>query len=1607
MDTRASRNPLRVLPVAFALIFNVLIGPMAPVIGPAMSGIAAAADAPVITQDTTVNGCNGVVSTPGSENTDKRFVSGSLEPGGTATFEISYPVDPADVAGRTEFEITDCVFISDSAVAKYFIHFVPNTENFLLTFTLNVPADAPIGSEYCNYAKTTAAPSQSQASNRKAGPACFIVGGALRVLKVDGGGSPLPGATFDIDCDFPTSTAALATTVISAPDDGSVSDGKDANTSNDVNESFNSTSGGSLNVSATTGSDGAIDVQAPVGTACTFTETAAPAGYLLPADTDAVLTVVAGEQKTATFVNVRENPVLEVSKTADHDTVNAGEQIGFNIDVDSTGTTPVKAATLSDLLPAGDGVSWSINPAYAGPGTCAISGAAGSQVLGCSFGDLAAGAGASVHVVSATNADSCGAYANTATADGSNVEAITANDTTTVECADLDLQKTPDGASVNAGDEISFTLTLTNNGDGAATNVDIDDTLPAGFTWSEDPDRAECSISGGKLHCDIASLASGASFSVTVSAPTDAADCSAHAYVNHATADADNHAAVNDDGDVTIQCADVSVEKSGNGPIDAGDTATYTIVVSAGGTTASTNVTLSDDLPAGVSWQLGGADAADCSIDTSADPDGLSCDFGTMAPGTSKTITVSGTADRGECPSISNTAEVDSDFDTNASNDSSTASITVNCGNVVLTKSPDLPSDNGGTVNAGSVATFTINLQNTGSGAARGVHVEDQLPDVSGTWAVDNANCSIDGSNLLTCNLPDMAAGASVTLHLTTTVGSADCGVLDNPLASVSTSNDGSSQDSGAITVTCPELSISKTTDTPVVTAGGVAHYTITVDNSAGSGSAKGVTISDALPAGLTWSENSGDCSISGSTLSCGPVDIAAGASFSVTLSGTTDAGDCPSISNSVSYDSANAGSGSTASHPTVITVNCPDASVEKSAGDARVNAGDSVSYDLVVHAGGSGDSTNVMLTDELPVGIDWSLSGDDMADCAIDTSGMPQVLGCDFGTLHAGESRSVTVSGQAGPEDCGTLENSASVDADVDVNARNDSAGPVSVKVSCPNVSIEKSGSGVVSAGDAIHYTIEASNDGEGDAYGFELSDTLPAVDGGWTLGAGAPAFCELDGNDLSCALEVFEAGDSFSVTLNAVSSNADCGDLENTAFVSATNEAASAGDDNQSSHTITVDCPNLEMFKSADAGTVSAGDAAAYTIVVTNHGPGTAKNVHLDEQLPAGVEWNVSVEEPAPAGGCVSSDGSADPQSITCDFASLADGASVTIHLSGETDAADCGTLHNVAMVSAANEDPAQLDDNSASADVVVECPGLNIAKSAVDDEIVGGQTASFEIVVWNAGPGTAHDVMVSDKLPGGLDWAEDSEACSIANGILSCAFGDLGVSSFEQTDARVTVSAETTSEDCGQLLNLAVASASNNEDVDDDATIAVRCPGLVIDKAADREQVDVTAGEDTTVTWTLTYTLTDGPVSNAVISDPIPAGLNYVAGSAAPDAVYDEGTRTLSWTFATLTESGSVSFETTVDASVGGGVTLENVATIDSDETAPDNGADSIKTIEQEEQAATGTPQPSVPNTAFGSTGDGQPLNVPVELMVLVFLASLGGLTLANVKAVRRRR
>ena len=163
-----------------------------------------------VTLEPNTNGCNGVL--PSNDgNTDMRFVGGSMQPGSTALFEITYPVNSASVG--KQFTILDCAFINGVAALRYTVSFVPSNESYVLVLGLAIPANAPVGGQYCNYVKTTGSPTASQGSQRKAGPACFTIlappspaapaapgtssGGATPPAPASGastGSTPAPGA---------------------------------------------------------------------------------------------------------------------------------------------------------------------------------------------------------------------------------------------------------------------------------------------------------------------------------------------------------------------------------------------------------------------------------------------------------------------------------------------------------------------------------------------------------------------------------------------------------------------------------------------------------------------------------------------------------------------------------------------------------------------------------------------------------------------------------------------------------------------------------------------------------------------------------------------------------------------------------------------------------------------------------------------------------------------------------------------------------------------------------------------------------------------------------------------------------------------------------------------------------------------------------------------------------------------------------------------------------------------------------------------------------------------------------------------------------------------
>jgi uncharacterized repeat protein (TIGR01451 family) len=176
---------------------------------------------------------------------------------------------------------------------------------------------------------------------------------------------------------------------------------------------------------------------------------------------------------------------LAITQVADHETVSSGDPIGFMIEVTNNGNGTASAVTLTDTLPAGTGLAWSVGGTDAD--ACTIT----AGVLTCNFGDISPGAAKTIRLTSPTlNASSnCSnsTISNTATVMASNQpEGRSAIASITVLCPRAYASIWADTPSVTVGDPVNYTVTIGNIGDGIARDAFVDTTLAnnSGLSWS-------------------------------------------------------------------------------------------------------------------------------------------------------------------------------------------------------------------------------------------------------------------------------------------------------------------------------------------------------------------------------------------------------------------------------------------------------------------------------------------------------------------------------------------------------------------------------------------------------------------------------------------------------------------------------------------------------------------------------------------------------------------------------------------------------------------------------------------------------------------------------------------------------------------------------------------------------------------------------------------------------------------------------------------------------------------------------------------------------------------------------------------------------------------
>ena len=1166
-----------------------------------------------------------------------------------------------------------------------------------------------------------------------------------------------------------------------------------------------------------------------------------------------------------------------------------GKSATYTLAVSNIGNGGSTAAiSVSDVLPAG------LTPtAASGTGwTCTIV----AQTVSCTNpGPVAAGASlAPITLTVDVTATAPSSLTNTATVSGggeTNTGNNSASDLTTVvdPLIDLAITKTEPSASVTVGSNMTYTIGVANvSSDATIGPITVTDILPAGLTYvGVSATGWSCGIAGQTLTCTYpTALAGGASLPdilLTVSVGAAAAPLVTNiATVSTTVPDAvPGNNSASEATPVVVPAPDLTLAKAATGPFTVGANASYTLTVSNVGTSATTGaISVTDILPAGLTFVSATGTGWTCSHAAGT----VSCSTpGPVANGASlPAITLTVDVGAAAAPSVLNAATVSTTGDGNATNN--TGSVTTP---VSAPASIDLAiaKTHSGTFVVGTTNSFTLTVSNVGTLPTTGaVTVTDILPtgltysSATGSgWTCGNAGATV------TCTNPGpIAAGASTAITLTVTVGAAALPTVTNT-ASVATAGDTNGANDSAsdpVTVGAPDLTIAKTASS-AFTIGSNATYALAVSNVSTTATTASISVSDVLPAGLTFVSATGTgwtCGHAAGTVSCThPGPVAGGAALPViTLTVAVGAPAAPSVTNTATVSTAgdtNAGNNASSALTPVTSAPVLDLSIAKShSGTFAVGA--SGSYTLTVRNVGTIPTTGaITVSDNLPAGLTYrSATGTGWSCGAVGAL----VTCTNAGPLATGATSTITLVVDVNAAAIPSIINTATVATPGDSNPANNSASDPTTVASPIDLQLTKSATSAFVVGAHATYLLDVTNVGAGATTGaITVTDVLPA---GLTYlsATGAGFTCSASGQAVTCtAPGPMTVGQSIGITLTVAVGSAAAPGVTNTATVS------TPGDGNPANNTGSVSsavAPGVDLAITKVASALTTGSNATFTLGVTNVGTGsTTGTITVTDNLATGLTFLSG----SGAGFTCSAAG----QLVSCTrTAVLTPGQSASITIIVAVSATAGTSIVNTATVSTPGD--SNLPNNTATVGPVTvgtPAPDLAITK-AVNGTILAGGNATFTIGVQNVGQGsTTGPITVTDVLQSGLTFVSGSGtgwSCQASGQVVTCTnAGPLAPGGATTLQLVVAVAPGVTSVSNTASVAITGDSNSGNNSAATGGIPTTPAPDLSLQKAATGS---FSVGQPASYTLTVTNTGAGPTIGVITVTDNLPASLRFVSAA-----------------------------------------------------------------------------------------------------------------------------
>ncbi|HYE16313.1 MAG TPA: hypothetical protein VD968_17880 [Pyrinomonadaceae bacterium] len=246
--------------------------------------------------------------------------------------------------------------------------------------------------------------------------------------------------------------------------------------------------------------------------------------------------------------------------------------------------------------------------------------------------------------------------------------------------ADLSITKAASKNPAAVNQIFNYSITVSNEGPDAATQVVVTDTLPAGPSFvSAEASQGACLFSSGTVTCQLGTLAGGATASVIIKIkPRAEGTLTNTATVSAAEPDPDTSDNSSTVVTAVVKYADLSLKMTDSkDPVVLGEQFSYTLTVTNAGPAAAGGVTLTDTLPAAMTFVSASASQGGITSSPPAGSSGtVTAALGTLGSGATATVQITVTAT--QAGAFTNTASVSAiESDPNAANNTAKQATTV------------------------------------------------------------------------------------------------------------------------------------------------------------------------------------------------------------------------------------------------------------------------------------------------------------------------------------------------------------------------------------------------------------------------------------------------------------------------------------------------------------------------------------------------------------------------------------------------------------------------------------------------------------------------------------------------------------------------------------------------------------------------------------------------------------------------------------------------------------------------------------------------------------------------------------------------------------------